>query len=100
MQDDRRRSEHVGLFCNARWQIATGPRRFSSVLPLLHPAACRLEYSSFFSQALEDRHFTERTPLSASPAFCLAIRSAGVILSNNTRPKICHGQESQWTENC
>src|SRR5580765_8733543 len=24
----------------------------------------------------------------------------GVILSNNPRPKICHGQESQWTENC
>src|SRR6266481_5394878 len=23
------------------------PRRFSSVLPLLHPAACRFEYSSF-----------------------------------------------------
>jgi len=57
MQDDRRRSEHVGLFCHVRWQTATGPRRFSSVLALLHPAACRFEDSSFLSRAFERRHF-------------------------------------------
>src|SRR6059058_4215490 len=53
MQDDRRRSEHVGLFCHVRRQTATGPRRFSSVLPLLYPATCRFEDSSFLSQPFQ-----------------------------------------------
>src|SRR6266446_3028503 len=35
------------------------PRRFSSVPALWHPATCRFASSSFFSQAFEDRHFTE-----------------------------------------
>jgi hypothetical protein len=60
MQDDCRKSRYVGSSCRLRLQVATRPRRISFVLALWHAASCRFESSSFFSQAFEDRHFTER----------------------------------------
>ena len=48
--------------CLATYGYKLRPDREASsfVLALWHPATCRFESSSFFSQAFEDRHFTER----------------------------------------